>query len=229
MGEEASKILMSAPPGQFHSVLQDIIALNSGSGPDTIAAKAQYDASTGRYFIDASEEVNNHPLAAALKEQFNSYKDKFYSTKGLSVGVRVESKGNTLLVSMYTEGLDEANCHSGSWFSQWRIQAEGNSEALISGKVTLHACSYEGNNVQLHTVMDFGEVNVTAKGNDISESLIAQISMWETEVMDSCQRLHDDMSDKLKSLRRVLPVTRTRMDWNVVTHRMVKILGETLH
>jgi F-actin capping protein alpha subunit len=164
------------------SITQDIIALNSESGPDTIAAKAQYDASTGRYFIDASEEVNNHPLAAALKEQFNSYKDKFYSTEGLSVGVRVESKGNTLLVSMYTEGLDEANCHSSSWFSQWRIQAEGNSEALISGKVTLHACSYEGNNAQLHTVMDFGEVNITAKGNNISESLIAQILTWEKKL-----------------------------------------------
>ena len=121
-------------------VTRDIIALNSESGPDTIVSKAQYDANTERYFIDASEEVNNNLLAAALKEQFNSYKDKFYSTEGLSVGVRVESKGNTLLVSMYTKGLDEANCHSGSWFAQWRIHAEGNPEALIGGKVTLLAC-----------------------------------------------------------------------------------------
>lgn len=229
MSEEASKILMSAPPGQFHLVLQDIIALNSGSIPDSIGTKSQHYANTGRYFIDAPEEGNDHPLAAALQVQLTSYKDKFYSTEGLSVGFRVESKGNTLLVSIYTEGVDAKNCHSGSWFSQWKIQVDGTTEASISGKVTVHAFSHEECNVQFHTIKDFGVINVTAKGNDLSEIFIAQILTWENEVMNSCETLHDDMRDKLKSLRRVLPVTRTKMDWNVVTHRMVKILGEISH
>jgi len=56
---------------------------------------------------------------------------------------------------------------------------------------------------------------------------VKQIGDWEQEVVDSVAELYDSMGEKLKSLRRVMPVTRTKMEWNVLSHRMVKLLGDT--
>jgi hypothetical protein len=231
MFEEVSKIMMEAPPGQFESVLNDItvIALKSGLElPVTDETRAQHEAKTGRCFLNDSgrDDSHSHPMAVAMKEHLASYKEKFYSAPGVSMGFNAVAKGNSLTVTSYAERVDAANCNSGSWFAQWTIQTEGASEASMSGKVTVQAYSYEDSNVQLQTTMDFAETAVGAQGgNDLCEALVAQISTWEGRLVGTLQELFDEMNDKLKSLRRTLPVTRTRMDWNVITHRMVKTLG----
>jgi len=224
MDEKMSKILMESPPGHFDCVLKNITALKPGSQYNETLS--QYEAKNGRIYLIAIEEGEKHPLVSTLKEQLLSHQEKFFSATGVSMGYKVESNGNNIFVSSYSELDDKTNCFSGSWFSQWKVKTDSASEALVSGKVIIKAYAYDNSNMQLQTTEDFGDTAVAVEGNDLSKSFVAQISLWEQQVMDSLQQLHDEMNDKLKSLRRVLPVTRTKMDWNVITHRMVKILGE---
>ena len=73
------------------------------------------------------------------------------------------------------------------------------------------------------------------KSNDNAEeqlswakSIVKQIQAWEdTEVMDKLTDMYERMNNEyLKSLRRVMPITRTKMDWNVMAHRVRITLGE---
>jgi hypothetical protein len=246
MLEEVRKIMMEAPPGKFESVLNNITVIAEKSGIDFLSVtdetKELHEAMTGRCFLNndsvREEDSSHHPMAVAMKEQLASYKEKFYSaTPGVSMRFHVVAKGSSnLIVTSYAERVDDTNCYCGSWFAQWKIQTTesgpSSSEASMSGNVVVKAYSYEDtSNIQLQTIMDFAETAVVVHGNNHGGDLLfcggimAQISTWEGQVIGTLQEMYDGMNDKLKSLRRTLPITRTRMDWNVITHRMVKTLG----
>ena len=55
-----------------------------------------------------------------------------------------------------------------------------------------------------------------------------KVQAWEDkEVMDKLADMYERMNNEyLKSLRRVMPITRTKMDWNVMAHRVRITLGE---
>jgi hypothetical protein len=82
----------------------------------------------------------------------------------------------------------------------------------------VQAHSYEEGSIQLNTTRKFGP-----EQGDV----VKLIEKWEQELIDSIAETYDSMGEKLKSLRRVMPVTRTRMDWNVLSHRMRKMLGDS--
>jgi len=127
------------------------------------------------------------------------------------------------------ERIDSANYHAGSWASRWNVQFLSNKEVVLSGHVEIYAHAYEeGRNFHLQSEHNFSSLTISSFSDESSllKDIVKQISSWETEkVAEPMRDVFQEISDStLKSLRRVLPLTRTRMDWNVLTHRMVKML-----
>ena len=61
-----------------------------------------------------------------------------------------------------------------------------------------------------------------------ASSVLLQIKSWEEmEVVNKLEIMYESMgSIYLKRLRRVMPVTRTKMEWNVLSHRVAQTLKE---
>ena len=99
-----------------------------------------------------------------------------------------------------------------------------------------HTFKNEGN-VQLHSDVSLEAINVgtcsPSEDNDDKQSSWAkavtrQIEIWEDkEVMQNLSGMYESMgSTYLKSLRRVMPITRAKMEWNVMGHWVVQTLCE---
>jgi hypothetical protein len=205
----ARRILLTSPPGQFDTLLQDlqaIFAASSESLTDEWVEKVRTEYSKSRTNLPGGDTPGTTELYKRVKE--------YQSSKAIESALSVVEEGDATVVQTYAERIDTKNRITGSWTAKWTIQSSG----TVTGKVTVQAHSYEEGSIQLNTTRKFGP-----EQGDV----VKLIEKWEQELIDSIAETYDSMGEKLKSLRRVMPVTRTRMDWNVLSHRMRKMLGDS--
>ena len=205
-------MLLAAPPGQLTSLEQDFQAIFAANG-DTIPEDwlEQVRADYHKTKATTSDAITT-PKAMELYEHMKKYQSDFYSSQGVVSALVVVEQGDNLVVRTYAERTDDANCQAGSWTADWTVS----SSQQVQGTVKIQAFCHEGATVQLHSTREFGPLSTT--------NVVTQIEEWEQEAMDSINEIYDNMGDKLKSLRRVMPVTRTKMNWNVEGHRVVQLL-----
>lgn len=226
-------LLLSSPPGQFDSVLKDVQNILSAASSDLLTTdwieniRVQYDSSRGA--VSAQDDnVPSHPLAAALQDRMKEYVKEAYSPKGV-VSTSVVTDGSTpnhVVIRSYSERIDQKNYHAGSWAAEWQIESSGGDPIVMSGRVRLRGQTYEeGRNFYLESNHDLP--STTIQSSNAADDIVKQISTWESNnVLGSLAETHRYMSDStLKSLRRVMPITRTKMDWNLVNHRAKKMLA----
>jgi capping protein (actin filament) muscle Z-line, alpha len=110
------------------------------------------------------------------------------------------------------------NYWSGSWTSTWEIDGENN----ITGTTKIRAHYFEEGNVQLHTTKEFPSSKLTG---DLKASVTEHINKCEQSLHLALGAMYQNMSEEtLKAMRRVMPITRSKMEWNMQAHKMVKQL-----
>ena len=229
--EAATRILKSTAPGQFDVVADNIqkVGKDSLSGTSWLTKIKEEQDEFMCIGIDNPKGVEHHALASSLREKLKTYQDAVFGSKaGVTARVALvpgEEK-SSLVVHTYAEKLDMSNQYTGAWKASWTVTSEGTDKAEISGMVRLHTFSYEDGNIQLRTNRDFEKTEVTA-GDDLSESVMNKIKEWEAQVVSMLAELRDSVGDHLRPIRRVLPITKTKMKWDVVAHRNVKVLHKT--
>lgn len=142
-----------------------------------------------------------------------------------------------ITIRTYAENVDLRNYRAGSWSAEYRISPSGeggsggsSSEVEIEGTVDVVAHAFENGNVQMRSSIPLGPSAVGADSKspqDVARAVVDQIQRWEDDdVQGKLGTMYDSVNDTmLKSLRRVMPVTRTRMDWNLATHRLAKTMA----
>lgn len=207
----ARRILLTALPGQFDTSVQDFQTIFAASDESLTnewveQVREEYDKSR--------TNLGGADTPAVTTELYERIKEYETSKEGVVSALSVVQDGDTNVVRTFSQRIDASNCNAGSWTATWTIQSSGTAQ----GTVIVQAYSYEEGNIQLNTTRQFGP-----EQGDV----VKLIAKWEQEVLDSLAQTYDTMPDKLKALRRIMPVTRTRMDWNVSSHRMRKMLGDT--
>ena len=223
--EAVSTILRSAAPGQYDVVLENLQKI-SKKQVQADATKKEHDA---RQCIGLKENVS-HPLAAPLKEKLEAYQSETFSSKrGVKARVAITQGDESYmcLINTYAEKIDVSNQYTGAWKATWVVASEENDVAELSGTVSLHTFSYEDGNTQLRTNKEFETIEVSAGGDGLAAALVDQIVEWEHEVLGLLVAMNDFVSDNLRDIRRILPITKTKMKWDVVAHRNVKTLSAT--
>lgn len=244
----ARRILLSSPPGEFDLVLEDLQkVLPSGAGADEqfiAETRRLYGEQTGSRLIDGGGNVGGGgEHCAKLRSKMDGYMAANYcassppsSGSGYAVSPAAASSANDdslLTLEVYAEKVSAPNCHSGSWHATYTIEVLSSTSATIGGTVRLRSHEYEDMaNVQLSSTHALDQVTVSAKtGQDWSDAVLTQIQTWERDnVQGYLAKLYDDEvmnNGMLRSMRRVLPVTKSRMDWNMGGHRLVKTLNDT--
>mmetsp|Transcript_3860 Transcript_3860/g.5790 ORF Transcript_3860/g.5790 Transcript_3860/m.5790 type:complete len:271 (+) Transcript_3860:3-815(+) len=239
----ARSILLASPPGQFDLILEDIqsIAPKSLSEDlDVSALRAEWAATTGHAIVESSAAVDttdeSNGCINALRKAMDDYVNLKFSSPGVRAAhqVKQEDGDETITITTYAERIDLTNHSVGSWNACYTVNP---SLGHISGSVSITAHTFEnGGNVQLHSKEEKPKTNsecITSNDNADKQliwakSIVKKVQAWEDkEVMDKLADMYERMNNEyLKSLRRVMPITRTKMDWNVMAHRVRITLGE---
>jgi len=231
-------ILLQSPPGQFDLILSDLQNILSDIPTDFIdSVRSEYNdkcchvLATVPSNIDDKNELGNtseptSSLQSLLRTEIGEYIRNHYQNKGVEVSYdisRALPSSSSIAIKMYCERVHLENCHAGSWAASWILEKSdiNRNIYLLRGKAKVHAHYFEDGNMQLLSEVDFDPVSVT------SDKVISQIGKWEEEVMADLARLYENMNEgTLKSMRRVLPISRTKMEWSAQKHRMVRLLNE---
>ena len=224
------EIVKSAPAGNFDALLQDIQQLMGSAIPPEVLqplmSRHEHDTCAGSSSVD----VSHHPLALSLNEELDKYQARLSKTKETSaVSFRAMllpgSTDKELLLRTYAECVDDKNSKTGSWSSEWTISFHGVT-AEILGTVTVTSFSYEGGNFQLRSTNKFP--TTTLQGESLATAIFQHVSSCEQEVLLSVKNSCAQSSHNLKSIRGILPMTHKRLNWNLLAHRTVRTLQDTV-
>lgn len=237
MSEAAKAVLRAAAPGQFDAVAENLQKVGQASSLSADwLTELQADAKEFRCEGIHASDID-HPIAKPLHEKIENYQTKnFLSKPGVTARVALThgDEHNQLRVHTYAQKIDAPNQYAASWKATWSIRATELGVAEISGKVALHSYAHEGGNVQLQIQKEFPPTRVgRASAEDGAEAtlvdgIVEQIRTWETILLGILETMNDSVSsDHLKAIRRVLPFTKTKMNWDVIAHRSVQTLKKT--
>jgi hypothetical protein len=240
----AKDILLSSPPGQFDVLLEDLKDLISLPQSWIDEMRREFHSLTRgkkslleinhKSMIFESQSESSHDDPLELKEAMRQYMDTHYSGKGVESEYIMEScpgqgqgqgreKEYNYCILLYAERIKLQQFHAGSWTAKYSITANtqnNNDVVYMNGKVALHAHAFENGNVHVKSMVDFPTVSIRR------EEIIPKIQEWDESLVESLRIMYEDMSgDILKQFRRIMPVTRTRFDWNLHGHRGIRLLG----
>lgn len=216
-------LLLSAPPGQFDLVLGDLLNIVSGGDLKSVLSsefvdgvRKEYEARHLLDIEDRHDDDGENALVVELRRELQRYVERAYGGKGVLCrqSVHTDNK-HEIVVSLRCERLSLPNCHAGSWAASYVYDG-----SFLRGSATVQAHYFENGNVRLRSHRSFPPVRVD-NGGDI----LARIQHCEDELSRDLRELYASVNDTtLKHMRRVLPVSRTKMDWNVRSHRVTKNL-----
>jgi len=146
-----------------------------------------------------------------LRQKLKEYQE-FYNDKGVTARFAISKEGNDIVIKTYAELLNPNNCETGYWSAEWKVQKGKDTQPEMSGTISTHVYYYEDGNVQMRGKRDFEAT--TVMGADLAQEILTKIGEYEKTFLA-------DLSDEeavvssLKQIRRILPITRTRMKWYV--------------
>jgi len=160
---------------------------------------------------EASEPFREGLEVAALAYIADHFHD------GVTSVFTAQSSPTTFTIQLVANKYNPPNFWSGRWRSEYVVDMQ---ERTITGSVLVNVHYYEQGNVQLSTSFTpniaLPESLTTAPAS--ASKILALISKEESEHQTSLNDAFQDMSEKaFKTLRRALPLTRQKLDWDKVT------------
>ncbi|KAI8320019.1 F-actin capping protein, alpha subunit [Martensiomyces pterosporus] len=169
---------------------------------------------------DVSEEADaNEELRSALQQALNTYVEAHYPEGAATVF----SHEGSLVLCVVSNKFSPSNYWNGSWRAVWSFSPE-NSALNGSAKVKVHY--FEDGNVQLDTQSDFtADVPSQQDPALLARKLVKTIGDFEADFQRGINDGYRQLAEKtFKGLRRTLPVTRNKIDWEKIAN--YKIGGE---
>lgn len=105
------------------------------------------------------------------------------------------------------------------WHISYKYISRTHAHAL-----QVHAHYFEDGNVQLQTSKQISPVSLSFSSEaDLAAKVVALIQSSESNVQAGLEDMYANMAEEtFKAMRRVMPVKRTKMDWNINAVRMNK-------
>jgi capping protein alpha len=172
---------------------------------------------TGARPVSSEIDESLEPLRSAFEKEVLTYVSEHYPNGAASV----YGKDGQIIICISSARFNPNNFWNGRWRSVWTFS---NGELNARLKLVVHY--YEDGNVQLNTEHSFKQS--VAEGSSPSATATAAVKALakaEQNYQSSMEASYNTMGDTtFKALRRALPITRQRIDWNKI--RNYKIGGD---
>jgi len=170
---------------------------------------------TGKRPIESGElDSSLENLRAAFERAAFEYVSQHYPHGTAAV----YGKDGQVIVCISSARFNPQNFWNGRWRSVWTFS---NGELVGHFKIVIHY--YEDGNVQLNTDTT-QKTNISESGNPdaVAAAAIKAITKVEQNYQASLDSSYQTMGDTtFKALRRALPITRTKIDWNKIKNYKV--------
>jgi len=163
-------------------------------------------------------------LRLALQDAAAQHVEAKYAPSTTAAAVYAAPSELTLVIS--GEKLNLRNFWSGQFLSTWvvKLAPEGPS---VTGEIKVRAHYFEEGNVQLQTKKAVPAITLPlALGDDLASSaslagelasgVVAHVASAERALQEGLEEMYATMTEEtFKAMRRVMPVHRNKMNWNV--------------
>ena len=174
--------------------------------------------------MDASLEDKRH----ALQGHVQTYLDRQYDRNGdgQCTGVcAVYAKEGKLSVLISAERVNLRNYWSGSWRNTIEVVPGDATSATVKATLKLYIHYFEDGNVQMHSTKEMESTVQFADADSFGGAVCGVISKFEDEIQGALEEMYRNMTgETFKDMRRVLPVTKDKMNWQPAAHNMVRNL-----
>lgn len=168
-------------------------------------------------------DTQSEPWRAALERELSQYVKVHYKDVACSVFGSTSNDGQvTLVACIEAHKFQPANFWNARWRARWSVTFHPGStgEAELVGIIKVQVHYYEDGNVQLVSHKEVKEYvgGINSEHDRTAKSLIQAIEKCENEYQNAISENYQTMSETtFKALRRALPVTRSKIDWNKIS------------
>ncbi|XP_002738792.1 F-actin-capping protein subunit alpha-2-like [Saccoglossus kowalevskii] len=185
--------------------------------------KEASDPQPANDLIDHTANTWREALDNPLKQYCsNHYKDGVFTIYGKSSGGNI-----TLIACIEDHQFQPKNFWNGRWRSQWSVTfSPSSNSADINGLLKVQVHYYEDGNVQLVSHKEIKEkINFTDK-DTLAKNFAKIVEDSEAQYQAALSDNYNTMSGTtFKALRRQLPVTRAKIDWQkIVSYKIGQAL-----
>jgi len=166
--------------------------------------------------------TKNATMREAIDKAVQKYMDNFYvNPKEYAAAVYDTGDGN-IVILLCAKRVNLGNFWTGGWKSTHTISLTGGKKGKLSTHVNANVHYFEEGNVQLNTDYD-EEFDLKVDDADTAaKEVIEIVTKVENKFQKNLEEMYLNMhTQTFKAMRRFLPITKTKMDWNPNAHRIV--------